>query len=261
MKKNYFFKFLLLAIPVSAFILLSFSAGNPNSLSGSPGDSGANCTQCHTGTASKSNITITTNIPTTGYEFNTDYTVTLTNTDGGSRNGFQVTAERDANNSKIGTFISTSSDTQTAADNSRIIHTSNGNSQSSWTFKWKSPSTEQGRITFYGSSVSGNGIGGNSGDKVYLGSSVSTPSLTISDAKRLNFDMFPNPAAENLNIQLPSGVEKASVEFYDYVGRLALSKKVSNLDSKIDVNSLSKGVYLLKVITDSKIGSQTFIKN
>ena len=59
MKKNYIFKFILLLIPVSAFTLLSFSSGNPNALSGSPGDSGNNCTQCHSGTANNSNITIT----------------------------------------------------------------------------------------------------------------------------------------------------------------------------------------------------------
>ena len=53
------------------FTLLSFSSGNGNPLSGSPGDGGNNCTQCHTGSAaSTSNISITTNIPSTGYEFN-----------------------------------------------------------------------------------------------------------------------------------------------------------------------------------------------
>ena len=58
MKKNYIFKFILLLIPVLAFTLLSFSSGNPNAFSGSPGDSGNNCTQCHSGTANNSNITI-----------------------------------------------------------------------------------------------------------------------------------------------------------------------------------------------------------
>lgn len=261
MKKNYTFKLLLLAIPISAFTLFSFSGGNPNALSGSPGDNGNNCTACHSGTASNSNIEITSNIPVTGYAFNTEYDVTITNTGGGSRNGFQVTAERDANNAKIGTFISISSDTQAAAGNSRIIHTSAGNSQNSWSFKWRSPPSEQGKITFYGSSVSGNGNGNTSGDQVFLGKSGSTSSLSISDARRLDFDMFPNPAADNITIQLPTGTETANVEFYDYVGRLALSSKISNNNNKINIDNLSNGVYLLKVITENKIGAQKFIKN
>ena len=39
--------------------------------------------------------------------------------------------------------------------------------------------------------------------------------------------MFPNPASENLTIQLPSGSKNASVVFYDYIGRTALTQKVT----------------------------------
>lgn len=260
MKKHYIFKFILFLIPVSAFTLLSFSSGNPSALSGSPGDGGANCTQCHTGAAaSNSNITITTNIPDTGYAFNTEYDVTITNSAGNNRNGFNLTAEKDSDNSKVGTFISTSNDTQAAASDSRIIHTSSGNSQSSWSFKWRSPSSEQGKITFYGASVSGNGSG-SSGDLVFFGKSESSPSLSISEAKRLDFDMFPNPASESVTIQLPSEESKATVQFYDYIGKLALTKTVTEVNNTVDVNNLSTGIYILKVATDSKIGSQKFIK-
>lgn len=260
MKKNYIFKFLLLMIPVSAFVLFSFSGGRNNAYSGSPGDSGTNCTACHSGTASNSNITITTNIPSTGYAFNTEYDITINNTGGGTRNGFQVTAEKDSDNSKVGTFASVSNDTQAVNSNSRITHTSSGNSQNSWSFRWTSPASEEGRITFYGASVSGNGAGGNSGDQVFLGSSASSPSLSISEAKRLRFDMYPNPASEALTVQLPSGSEVASVEFYDYLGRLALTEKISQTSNSINVQNLSTGVYILKVLADDKIGTQKFIK-
>jgi len=260
MKKHYIFKAILLLIPISAFTLLSFSSGNGSALSGSPGDGGNNCTACHSGIANNSNITITTNIPDTGYAFNTQYDVTITNSGGGSRNGFQVTAEKDSDNGKIGTFASTSSNTQTAAGNTRIIHTSSGNSQNSWSFKWTSPASEQGKITFYGSSVSGNANGGTSGDQVFLGKSGSKPSLSISDANRIEFDMFPNPASDRVTIQLPSNSDKATVEFYNYIGKKILSKEITNTANKIDVNDLSTGVYILKVISENKIGSQKFIK-
>ncbi|MEE9408898.1 MAG: choice-of-anchor V domain-containing protein [Polaribacter sp.] len=260
MKKNYFFKFLLFMIPVAALTLLSFSNGNGSALSGSPGDGGNNCTQCHSGTANNNNISITTNIPSTGYAFNTEYDISITNSGGGSRNGFQVTAESDANNARIGTFSSSSSDTKTAASNTRIIHTNSGNSQNTWSFKWTSPSSEQGKITFYGSSVSGNGNGDTSGDQVFLGKSSSTSSLGISEAKRLDFDMYPNPATERLTIQLPSNTDKAEVKFYNYIGKLALSKTISLDDNKINVKDLSAGVYILKVLTEDKIGTQKFIK-
>jgi plastocyanin len=85
--------------------------------------------------------------------------------------------------------------------------------------------------------------------------------LSILEAKRLKFETFPNPASNNVSIQLPSGTEKAIVHFYDSLGRLALSKKVTKIKNTIDLNSISSGVYILKVITEDKIGSQKFIKN
>jgi plastocyanin len=85
--------------------------------------------------------------------------------------------------------------------------------------------------------------------------------LSILEAKRLKFETFPNPASNNVSIQLPSGTEKATVHFYDSLGRLALSKKVTSIKNTIDLNSISSGVYILKVVTEDKIGSQKFIKN
>jgi hypothetical protein len=259
MKKHYIFKFLLLLIPVSAFTLLSFSSGRDSAFSGSPGDNN-NCTHCHTGAAaSNSNISITTNIPNTGYAFNTEYDITINNSAGKVRNGFQVTAEKDSDNSKVGTFSTPGTDTKAVNNGTRITHKSAGTNQSSWSFKWTSPSSEQGKITFYGASVSGNGSG-SGGDLVFLGKSNSSPSLSISEANRLQFDLFPNPASERVTIQLPLGLDKATVQFYDYLGKLALTHHVTNSNNKINVNDLSSGVYILKVLSNDKIGSQKFIK-
>jgi len=90
---------------------------------------------------------------------------------------------------------------------------------------------------------------------------VAEGALSISEAQRLKFETFPNPASNNVSIQLPSGTEKATVHFYDSLGRLALSKKVTSMKNTIDVSSISSGVYILKVVTEDKIGSQKFMKN
>ena len=260
MKKNYLFKSFLFLIPLSAVFLLSFSSGNGSPLSGSPGDGGNNCTQCHSGTANNSNIQITTNIPVTGYAFNTEYDVTITNSGGGSRNGFQVTAEKDNDNSKVGTFRSVNAATQTADNNRRIIHTSSGNGQNSWSFKWTSPSSEQGKITFYGASVSGNGNFSNSGDQVFLGKSNSNSSLSVSELQNLDFEMFPNPASENVSIQLSNSQENASITFFNYLGKEVFTQKISDATQKINVSNLSTGVYFVKVISEGKTGIKKFIK-
>ena len=90
---------------------------------------------------------------------------------------------------------------------------------------------------------------------------VAEGALGTSEVTRLKFEMYPNPASDKVSIQLPSGAENATVEFYDSLGRLALSKKVTRINNKMDVNALSKGIYILKVFTADQIGSQKFIKN
>ena len=84
--------------------------------------------------------------------------------------------------------------------------------------------------------------------------------LSIPEAKRLDFDMNPNPASEKIAIQLPSGSTNATVAFYDYIGRLALRKKISLSDNTIMVQDLSSGMYILKVLVGDKIGVKKFIK-
>ena len=72
--------------------------------------------------------------------------------------------------------------------------------------------------------------------------------------------MYPNPVSDVLNIQLPSGTDKAEVGVYDYTGRLVSSKTISSNDSSLDVQNISRGIYILRVTTNTKIGVQRFIK-
>ncbi len=258
MKKHYYFKIILLLIPVSAFLLMSSAGGRTDGRSGSPGDNGNTCSSCHNGGNFNASTMITSNIPATGYQLNTDYTISINTTSGSSTHGFQLTAEN-SSNTKIGTFTA-GSGSKTVNGNKSITHSS-PSSSGDWSFTWKSPSTDLGRVTFYTAvnAANGNGSAFDNSDQVVTATN-SQPSLSISEANRLDFDMFPNPASEKVTIQLPSGSDNATVEFYDYVGRLALTQKVTNSDNKISVNNLSTGVYILKVLSGNKIGSQKFIK-
>jgi hypothetical protein len=255
MKKHYFFKVLLLMIPISAFLLMSYSGGVNSGHSGSPGDGGSSCTACHSGNANLgASASITTNIPSGGYDLNTDYTITVNSTSSSSKLGFQLTAEN-GSNTKVGSFIAGSG---SKVSGQRITHSSPSTS-GDWSFTWKSPATNQGNVIFYTAVNATNGNGGTSGDQVVL-ANMSVGVLGISEAKRLHFEMFPNPASENLTIQLPSGSKNASVAFYDYIGRMALTQKVSQANNQINVQELSSGVYIIKVLADGKIGTQKFVK-
>ncbi len=259
MKKNYIFKAILLIIPIAALTLMSNAGGKTGGFSGSPGDNGTSCANCHNGGNFGASVAITHNVPITGYELNTVYDVTVNGTSSAPSHGFQLTAEKNSNNSKIGTLVAATG-TRLVNSNGNITHSSPGNS--SWTFQWRSPSTDEGQVTFYAAlnAANGNGQAFDGSDQVVTTNSGTISSLSISEAQRLDFDMFPNPAADNLTIQLPSNSVEATVEFYDYIGRLALSNKISASNNKINVHNLNSGVYILKVVSNDKIGSQRFIK-
>jgi hypothetical protein len=87
-----------------------------------------------------------------------------------------------------------------------------------------------------------------------------SPTAGISEAKRLDFEMSPNPASEEITIQLPAGSNDANIELYDYIGRLALRKKITFSENTIMVQDLSSGMYILKVLVGDKIGVKKFIK-
>ena len=255
MKKHYFLKAVLILIPFSAFLLMSSSGGRDEGRSGSPGDGGNTCAACHSGGSQGLSSSITTNIPASGYSVNTDYTISINSSSSSSKLGFQLVAEN-GSNAKIGTFTA-GSDTRVSGDR---ITQSSPSSSGDWSFTWKSPATNEGNVTFYAAVNATNSNGSTSGDQV-ITTSTTANVLGISEAKRLNFEMFPNPAQNYVTIQLPSGSERATVHFYDYVGRLALPKKITSSKDKINVDVLNSGIYILKVISEDKIGSQKFIKN
>ena len=92
------------------------------------------------------------------------------------------------------------------------------------------------------------------------GATALSVSLGISENNLLSFEMYPNPVSDVLNIQLPTSTEKAEVSIFDYTGRLVSSKTISSNDKAIDVQKISKGIYMIRVAANNKIGVQRFIK-
>lgn len=174
--KNYFFYVLAIA---GLFVLLTseiqYSTGSPGGKSGSPGDGGATCTDCHGGTATFQAGWITSTIPSEGYVAGETYTVTATGTHNGvSKFGFEATAE-DGSNQKTGSIIVTNNtENQLANGGTSITHKSagtvpNGNIKS-WSFDWTAPAAGTGPVTFYSAFNAANGNGNTSGDVIYTSS-------------------------------------------------------------------------------------------
>ena len=68
--------------------------------------------------------------------------------------GFEITAEKDLDNSKVGTLIITDGTrTKFVNSNNAVTHKSGGTSGSnsnSWSFDWVAPLSGSGDVTFYG---------------------------------------------------------------------------------------------------------------
>lgn len=264
MKKNYFFKFILFLIPFSAIVLMSNSTGRvAEGNTGSPGDggNGNTCAKCHSGGSFNGAASITTNIPTSGYALDTDYTITvvLANTNA-PRAGYQLTAEKVSDNSKVGSF-SSGTNAKVFNSNQHVTHTNPIDHGGSMTVDvvWRSPSTDAGAVKFYAAIAAVNNTGGTGGDNVFTASS-SNSTLGIAKENLLNFVMYPNPSTDFLTIQLPSGSTQANVSVFDLSGRELRSSKITSSINKVDVKDLSTGMYLLRIESEGKIGSKQFIK-
>src|SRR5690554_5352145 len=59
--------------------------------------------------------------------------------------------------------------------------------------------------------------------------------------------VYPNPATENLSIQLPSSIESANVEISDALGRIVYSAAVDASVKTVDVSNMNKGIYIVKI--------------
>jgi hypothetical protein len=173
MKKLYPFLFVL-ATPV-ILLIMSNSSGSIGGKTGSIGDNGSTCTECHAGSATPIAGWITTNIPSDGYTPGQTYTITATGTHSGVvKFGFELTVEN-SQGSKVGTLqISDPGRTKLVNSNKAVTHTSAGTvpfgNTNSWTMNWVAPAGVDGEIGIYAAFNAANGNGNTGGDVVYKSS-------------------------------------------------------------------------------------------
>ena len=92
----------------------------------------------------------------------------------------------------------------------------------------------------------------NYSDELVISESVAS----VNDFFSSTISVYPNPAREFLSISTTKTI--TGVEVYNLIGKRVIS--LSSLsDNKIDVSKLSKGVYVLKVLSDELVGSRKII--
>jgi len=127
---------------------MMYPNGAPAAKTGSPGD-GANCTECHGGTATTTAGLITSNIPASGYIPGQTYQITATNNlTGSGKYGFEVSPQNVAG-TQLGTLVA-GAGTQLVGGTKYVTHSNANSSTHTWTFNWIAPTAGTGAVTFYG---------------------------------------------------------------------------------------------------------------
>ncbi len=256
MKKFYNF-LIVLGLPALFLFMTSevmYPSGSPGGKSGSPGDNGANCTDCHSGTPSnQADWIISPMLQIMGYSPGQSYPLILT---GYNQNaqlyGFEMTAEDD-NGNKVGTFLPDMLGfAQVINNGSAATHTAFGTTpiadSAFWLLTWTAPETTVGNITFYAAVNAANGNSSTSGDQIFLTTLTVSPSTGIADKNGKNIlGIFPNPSDGQINFINEDAIRGQRLEVMNLGGQVVFTAAVTRGDNRIDLGHLDQGIYLIRL--------------
>lgn len=94
---------------------------------------------------------------------------------------------------------------------------------------------------------------------VYIGAFIDGP-MSVNEQQTVQMNIFPNPATEQVSISLEN-YQGATFELYNILGEVVKSVELSNATTQIDVNGLSNGTYIGRVVSNNGVSSQKIVIN
>ncbi|GAA4282195.1 T9SS type A sorting domain-containing protein [Gaetbulibacter aestuarii] len=88
---------------------------------------------------------------------------------------------------------------------------------------------------------------------------VEDNSLSVDDLVKYDFKSFPNPAKDFVTISASKNINK--FEIYNLVGQQVLNRRIDRSNTQVNVSSLSKGIYVMRVFIEDAVGSFKIIKD
>lgn len=82
----------------------------------------------------------------------------------------------------------------------------------------------------------------------------------INDFEPMSLKLYPNPASNYLNIDLPNDVTNATLTIHSILGQRILSTMIKQSQTIIDLNGWTNGMYLVEVSAGNRAGRQLFFK-
>ena len=241
--------------------------GSPGGKTGSPSDD-SNCTACHNSfNIINKDAWISTNIPESGYTPGNTYEIKIDAYHKGSvRIGFEITSETAGK--KIGNWsLIDTIKTQFTNGITAVTHTAKGtvaNDSVRWIMKWIAPQATTGDVVFYAAVNATNSDISSGGDQVYLTSTrvkeEGTAGIKDVFTDKNAFRLWPNPAADFLNISIKEHSKMTLVEIINLQGKVLKKINTKDKNTVISLTGIPIGVLFLKTYVDNKIYVQPFIK-
>lgn len=258
-------------------LLLASGAQNDDGRAGRTGSPGENTcvNSCHNTFALNSGtgsvVVTAANMPNWEYVPGTTYQITATVSLTGSvlfGIGLECLTSSGSNAGSLS--ITDPASTQflnaTVGGNSRrnLVHTLGGGSgtgSKAFTFNWTAPSTNIGAVTFYfaGNASNNNGMG--SGDRIYSGSQVVTPSMATGlddGTSALRMSVFPNPSSGLFQVELAE--QEVQYRITDLNGSSVQQGVFNGTLNTIDLSSETEGVYLLQLLGSNEVRTMRLVK-
>ena len=241
--------------------------------SGVNGGITCNTSGCHSGAAVNSgpgSVSISTDIPVSGYVGGNTYSVSVTVSAGGANGakyGFSASATKEGTATFTGGFANADNTTLVKASGNYIVHNStvNGNgvnSSHTFTFDWTAPATGTGNVKFWAAGNSANGNNGSSGDQIYNNSLLvnEAPGASITEDIIDAFNLFPNPATDNVTLSTPSELMDGTLRVFDMGGKMVYASNLSDTNLNIDLNAFVQGMYIVEIEKNGKSYTARLIK-
>lgn len=251
---------ILMLVGVSKETAISYTSGAPEARTGSPGD-GAHCATsgCHASNpgvpTGNEVVSLTSNIPETGYLAGATYDFTATMTDPSiTKFGFEISPQNVAGD-VLGTLIA-GPETGLVGLNGYVTHTfvnTTGSGSRSWDFQWTAPEAGTGEVTFYGAYNFSNANGQANGDVILLTDTtiIEGHAVGMNDLATMDLSVYPLPATNRLLVQ--GLTESSDYEFVDLSGRTVQNGRLESMSNPIidlDRSNVRPGLHLLR-LTDS----------
>lgn len=83
--------------------------------------------------------------------------------------------------------------------------------------------------------------------------------LSVNDVNKTNFKFYPNPVSTS-NIEFSIN-QPTSVQVYDILGKLIISKNISPNINWLNISNLNKGIYLVKMTANKQTTIKKLIRN